>query len=252
MRTASWCWGARVGEEQLPGGFVNVVVRVGDTVRRQPGERAAFVHELLRQLGRQGWSGAPRFLGLDEDGREMLSYVDGYVAWDDPRSPATSSLGSLRSVGRLVRELHDLTAGTSLAADSEVVCHNDLSPKNTVYAANGARAIAFIDWDLAAPGSRIHDLALACWQYAGTDRTDPDLVIDRWRALCDGYGPTDRTALVDTVLWWQDRSWRGIESAATSGDVAMSRLRDLGVPAGIRAAHDWVAANAALLEEGLR
>ena len=48
----------------------------------------------------------------------------------------------------------------------EVVCHNDLSPKNTVYSEDGSRAIAFIDWDIAAPGPRIHDLAFICWQYA--------------------------------------------------------------------------------------
>lgn len=79
-------------EEQLQGGFVNVVVRVGDTVRRQPGERAGFVHELLRHFEAQEWPGAPRFLGIDDDGREMLSYVAGYVAWITPRSPATTSL----------------------------------------------------------------------------------------------------------------------------------------------------------------
>ena len=39
----------------------------------------------------------------------------------------------LAEVARLVRQFHDLTAGTPLAGDQEVVCHNDLSPKNTVY-----------------------------------------------------------------------------------------------------------------------
>jgi len=52
---------------------------------------------------------------------------------------------------------------------------------------------------------------------------------------------------VDTVLWWQDRAWRGLEAAASAGDEAMTRLRDLGVPAEIRTIHDWVAAHRALL-----
>jgi tRNA A-37 threonylcarbamoyl transferase component Bud32 len=239
-------------EEHLQGGFVNLVVRVGDTVRRQPGERAGFIHELLRHFEAQEWLGAPRFLGMDDDGREMLSYVDGYVAWNTPRSPATTSLESLSSIGRLVREFHDLTAGTPLAGDQEVVCHNDLSPKNTVYAGSGAQAIAFIDWDIAAPGQRIHDLAFCCWQYTEVGQLDLHLAIDRWRAICDGYGPTDRSALVATVLWWQDRTWRGIEAAAATGDGPMSRLVELGVPADIRRAHDWVAANADVLESAVQ
>jgi hypothetical protein len=239
-------------EEPLQGGFVNVVVRVGDTVRRQPGERAGFVHELLRHFEAQEWPGAPRFLGIDDEGREMLSYVDGYVAWNTPRNPATTSLESLSSIGRLVREFHDLTAGTPLAGDQEVVCHNDLSPKNTVYAGGGAQAIAFIDWDIAAPGRRIHDLAFCCWQYTEIGQPDLQLAIDRWRAICDGYGPTDRSALVDTVRWWQDRTWRGIEAAAATGDDPMGRLIELGAPADIRQAQDWVTANADVLRSALQ
>jgi Ser/Thr protein kinase RdoA (MazF antagonist) len=64
-------------------------------------------------------------------------------------------------VARLVRQFHDLTAGTALAGHHEAVCHNDLSPKNTVYRdlEAGWRPVAFIDWDLAAPGARLHDVA---------------------------------------------------------------------------------------------
>ncbi len=67
----------------------------------------------------------------------------------------------------MVREFHDLTAGTPLARGAEVVCHNDLSPKNTVYRGDDGAVLmpaAFLDWDLAAPGERIHDVAHVCWQ----------------------------------------------------------------------------------------
>ena len=77
-----------------------------------------------------------------------------------------SSAQSLIAVARLVRQFHDLSAGTTLAGDQETICRNDLSPKNTVYRDLGAglSPVAFIDWDLAAPGKRIHDLAHVCWQ----------------------------------------------------------------------------------------
>jgi hypothetical protein len=57
-----------VSEYPLRGGSVSTVVRGGDTVRRQPGRR--FVRELLGFLERSGWGGAPRFLGVDERGRD--------------------------------------------------------------------------------------------------------------------------------------------------------------------------------------
>ncbi|GAB2912986.1 hypothetical protein [Streptomyces mayteni] len=55
-----------------------------------------------------------------------------------------------------------------------------------------------------------------------------------------------------TVLWWQDRCWHGIESAADHGDPAMRRPRQQHVPAHIRAAHRWVAEHRAELEAPLR
>ncbi len=70
-------------EHRMPGGFVNDVVRVGDTVRRPPPARAAFVHALLDRFERHGWPGAPRFLGVDAQGREILSFLGGQVAWQD-------------------------------------------------------------------------------------------------------------------------------------------------------------------------
>ncbi|TDC07884.1 trifolitoxin immunity protein, partial [Streptomyces sp. 8K308] len=220
-------------ESPLPGGFVNAVVRVGDTVRRPVSARAEFVGELLRLLEAGGWHGSPRHLGVDGQGREVLGYLEGHVAWESRQPAAVSSDESLVAVARLVREFHDLTAGSALAGDEEVVCHNDLSPKNTVYRPVGGelRPVAFIDWDLAAPGSRVHDVAHVCWQYLGLGPSvaDPAEAGRRMRLVADGYGLADRRELVATVLWWQDRCWRGIRAAAEAGNPAMVRLRDAGV-----------------------
>ena len=148
---------------------------------------------------------------------------------------------ALVAVARLVREFHDLTAGTPLAGTAEVVCHNDLSPKNTVY--RNGKPVAFIDWDIAAPGLRIHDVAHVCWQYVGLgpDVPDVDEAARLVRVVADAYGLADRGVLVDTILWWQDRCWRGIEAAAEAGEPAMVRLRDLGAVDEVRAAYEWTA-----------
>jgi hypothetical protein len=65
-------------EELLPGGNVTAgVVRVGDRVRRPAGPHTPALHALLAFLRAAGFEGAPRPLGIDDRGREVLSYVPG-------------------------------------------------------------------------------------------------------------------------------------------------------------------------------
>ncbi|MBG6141477.1 phosphotransferase [Longispora fulva] len=241
--------GERSQERALPGGFVNAVVRVGDTVRRPPAP--GFAHDLLHHLEQHGWAGAPNHLGTDDQGRDILTFVAGHVPWKPPRPAWLRSEESLARVAALVREFHDLTAGTDLAGDHEVVCHNDLSPRNTIY--RDGSPVAFIDWDTAAPGLRVQDVAHVCWQYAGlgAEVLDPVLAGRLIRVVADAYGLEDRAGLVRTVLWWQDRCWQGIERAADGGDVAMGRLREAGVVGEVQAAWGWTARHRGELEQGL-
>jgi tRNA A-37 threonylcarbamoyl transferase component Bud32 len=234
-------------EEALAGGFV------AGTVRKAPPREPDLVHAVLGHFERHGWGGAPRFLGEDENGRDVLEFVEGTVPWgrapDWVRDP-----GTLAAAGRLVREFHDLTAGTALAGDHEVICHNDLSPKNTVYRAG--RPVTFIDWDNAAPGRRVHDVAHVCWQFAGLGPQIADAA-EAGRlagAVVAGYrlGADDRAELVETILWWQERCRRGILARAEAGDPAMVALRDSGIAGEVRAAHDWTARNRAALDAGIR
>ncbi|WP_343235376.1 phosphotransferase [Streptomyces bauhiniae] len=193
---------------------------------------------------------------MDDEGREVLSHLEGIAAWEPRQPAAVSSDESLATVARLVREFRELTAGTPLAGDQEVVCHNDLSPKNTVYQLSGGelRPAAFIDWDLAASGARIHDIAHVCWQYLGLGPsvTDVEEAARRLRLIVDSYKLADRQRLVSTILWWQDRCWRGIESQAVAGDVAMTRLRDAGAVRHVRADYQWVSDHQSALERSVR
>jgi hypothetical protein len=235
-------------EQPLPGGFVCSVVRVGDTVRRPPS--TPYVRELLRHLERRGWPGAPRWLGTDDQGRDVLSFVAGHVAWEPEQPAAVGSEASLAAVARLVRQFHDLTAGTELAGGREVACHHDLSPKNTVYRGTELRPVAFIDWDIAGPGERIQDVAHVCWQYAGLGPgADPARARHLIGVIADGYGlDAARPALVATILWWQDRCWRGIDAGAAAGEPAMVGLRERGTVAEVRAAYEWTSRHRSVLE----
>ncbi|GAA5057579.1 phosphotransferase [Nocardia callitridis] len=248
-----------VEDVPLPGGFVNPTVKRGDRVVRRCPARAEFVHSLLDFFEQMGWRGAPRFLGTEAPDREILSYVAGYVAWEPDRVAAVRSDAALVDLARLVRQFHDLTATHPLRGAGEVVCHNDLSPKNTVYSGTGdaLRPIAFIDWDAAAPGRRIHDLAHVCWQYLelGPSVDDVAEAGGRMRLICDAYGLRVRDELryelLDTVLWWQSRCARGIETGAAAGEPGMRELCLSGVPEVIRTAHRWVVDHRAALERAL-
>ncbi|GLP65416.1 trifolitoxin immunity domain-containing protein [Streptomyces sp. TUS-ST3] len=235
-------------ESVLGGGAVNEVVRAGDTVRRPPSERSPYVRELLALFENAGWRGAPRFLGVDSRGREMFGYLEGRAAVTPSERAAARTDEALAEVAQLVRAFHDLTHGTALAGDRDVVCHNDLAPKNTVYAAWRPRA--FIDWDLAAPGERMHDIAHVCWQYLdlGPGVVDVRATARRIRLICDAYGLDGRDGLLDAVLWWQDRCRRGLEAGALRGEPAMIGLREQGAVDEVRAAREWVAVHRRELE----
>ncbi len=73
-------------EIPMPGGSMTPgVVRIGDTIRRPVGRWTPAVHALLRHLEDTGFEGVPRVLGIDEAGREVLTYLpsDPTPSWSD-------------------------------------------------------------------------------------------------------------------------------------------------------------------------
>lgn len=180
-----------VGGRMTPG-----VVRVGDTVRRPTGSHSPFVHALLQHLEDVSFHAAPRFLGIDESGREILSYIEGFVP-----DNITPSLGDreIEAAASLLRRYHDATAGSVLAGSQEVVCHNDISPVNTVFV-DGEPA-ALIDFDAARPGPRIRDVSygMFLWLNLGWEGPPVERQLRRIRLWCDAYGLTNRSRLIEEV-----------------------------------------------------
>jgi hypothetical protein len=132
-------------EVPLSGGRLTAgVVRVGDTTRRPRGPHSAFVERLLHHLDAVGFDGAPRSLGADERGRDVLTFIGGWV----PPNLDHFLDGTLTAAARLLRRFHDATAGSELAAGDEVVCHNDPSPCNFVFVRG--RPVALIERPMAA------------------------------------------------------------------------------------------------------
>jgi hypothetical protein len=67
-------------EEALAGdGVTQGIVRIGDTVRRPVRPFTRTIQAYLAHLHQAGFTAAPVPLGIDELGREVLSYVPGDV-----------------------------------------------------------------------------------------------------------------------------------------------------------------------------
>jgi Phosphotransferase enzyme family len=188
------------------------LVRVGGTIRRPMHDRSAYVQQVLLHLEAVGFDGAPRYLGVDERGREVLTYIEGEVL---DGAPAVMSDRRLRSAARLIRAFHDATAGTTLAGEGEVVCHGDLGHHNTVFA--DEQAIGLIDWDDGvAPGRRLVDFAHAVWCFAGAG--EPEIPVSYQahavNAMCEAYGWSDPGMVVGEIA---DRLHRARDEHARHG-----------------------------------
>ncbi|WP_016996598.1 phosphotransferase [Kocuria atrinae] len=157
-------------EEMLTGGNSTTVVRVDDTVRRTVGPWTTAVHQLLVRLRAEGVTEVPESRGVDEDGREVLSYIVGVV----PGYPLSEWVWAdtvLVAAAQLMRRIHD--ASTALVGEDlvwqlpthhpvEVICHNDFAPYNLVFRNGRLRGV--IDFDTASPGPRIWDLAYLAYR----------------------------------------------------------------------------------------
>jgi hypothetical protein len=227
-------------EERLPGGNTGGAVRVGDTVRRTAGPWTPSVHALLRHLEAAGFAGAPRALGFDERGREVLSYLPGDVIGTTRPWPAwVHSDDALRQVAGWVRDFHAAAADFVPPADAVwriggtwrpglVIGHNDAAPYNATW--SGGRLGGFFDWDFAAPVTPGWDLAFTAFGWvplharhvvAAEGFTAFGDRPRRLRLFLDAYGwdgPVNE--FVETVRERVSASAAGIRRMAAAGDPA--------------------------------
>lgn len=218
-------------EESFTGGLQQVV-KIGSTVRRQTGPWTPLVHDLLRQVRDRGFTGAPRPLGLDDQGREILTFLPGVVG-AYPMTPGARSEQALVSAARLLRQYHDATSGFAERHPKgwqlpsrepvEVVCHGDFGPHNCVL--DGSRVVGVIDFDTAHPGPRLWDVAYAVYRFAPL-APDGKLAEQarRARLFCDSYGlGAERAHLVPAVENRLDALVDLIRTRAAAGHPAFGR-----------------------------
>ncbi|RDI36330.1 phosphotransferase [Falsibacillus pallidus] len=153
-------------EEKLTGGNVSNVYRSKDTVRRDLKTNSDKIHTLLQHLESKGFNYAPRFLGIDESNREILSFIEG-EAGNYPLKEYMWSDEALKKIAKILRQYHDAVSDfpslyewapiDNTPDNFEVLCHNDFAIYNIIF--NQEMPVGIIDFDVAAPGPRLWDIA---------------------------------------------------------------------------------------------
>lgn len=257
-------------ETPLAGGHLSRVVRVGNTVRRPTGHWTPAVHALLDYLETRDFP-SPRVFGIDVQGREILSYLEGETVGAAEVWPAwTRSESTLSETGRLLRRYHDAVAGfvqpagtrwrltEERAAPGQIICHNDVSPTNLVH--NRGRLSGIFDWDMASPGEPDFDLAFTAWATAPMDsdaycaRRGWNPAPDRPRRLAllvDAYGLERRSGFVARIIERITLSHDRIQQAAAAGEPAFVRLVASGVLEQLEGAREQVEREATALSRAI-
>jgi Ser/Thr protein kinase RdoA (MazF antagonist) len=260
-----------VPEVDLPKGDVTAgVVRVGSTVRRPHQPQSIAVAGYLDHLERVGFDGSPRYLGRDDQGRDVLTYLAGDVPGDPPEEWA-AGVDLLVSVAALLRRLHEASRGygadRAFAAppDSvwrrdlvtldlpvtdpvpELVSHLDVTPQNVVV--RDGRAVGIIDFDMAGPTDRLLDAYNTAMHWVplrppvdvwptwhGVDQPT------RLRIFADAYGlsAAERAALPDLGIARADVTWLRMRASAEQLGGGWARMWAEGVGDAIRRRQSWL------------
>jgi hypothetical protein len=253
----------------LVGGTANrgQVVRVGDTVRRPQRPTSPATHALLRHLADVGFAGAPRFLGIDEFDREVLSYVPG-VAITPPFPDWALTDAALASVAALLHSYHHAVEtfdptpyvwppSPPAALSGELISHNDVNLDNVVF--RGGQAVALIDFDLSSPGCRLWDVAGAArlWAPLRPEHYIDDVrrgrALARFRLFADSYGVAreDRPRLVEAIRQNHNWSYDLVGSAAAKGHAGFSDYCASGALDRAAQTYQWYLDNGDVLQSAL-
>jgi aminoglycoside phosphotransferase (APT) family kinase protein len=262
-------------EEPLLGGDVTEgVVRSGDTVRRPLNDQSSAVHAYLRHLECVGFTAAPRFLGIDARGREVLSFIEGQIA-GRPLHPWATDEALLAAIARLQRRLHDcstdvrlppgaawrppleLPGAPALGEADEVIGHNDLTPENLVF--RDREPVGIIDFDLAGPTSRRLDVLMTLlWWAPLRDPADRDPILRgadagrRMRVFLDTYEfDGSRAGLIELADRRFARSWHSMRHRAEHAGGGWARMWAEGVGDVILRSRDWLNRHRTELERAL-
>lgn len=246
--------------QRLPGGFDRGADLVDGTVRRSSGPWTTSVHHLLAHLTDSGFSGAPRPLGRDGRGREVLTLLEGQTVGDTwPWPRWVHSQEALDQVADWLRRYHAAVANFVPAPDAVwregrawrpglIVAHGDSAPYNAVW--NAAGLVGFVDWDMAGPSTREADVAWVAFSWVPLHArrvvaAEGFTAFAQRRRRLEGflarYGWEGSTGdVLDLVAARIQHQLRILHETADAGDAAYQRMLQMGRDQDLRSALEEV------------
>jgi thiamine kinase-like enzyme len=230
------------------GESADVVVRVENTVRRSLGENSERVHQIYKELEKSDFKLAPRLLGIDEKGREIITYIDGKNITDE-----VLTIDLAIEAVKALKKFHDILAKSDITENQETVCHRDFAPWNVLQANN--HVVGIIDFDDAYPGARITDLAYACWTFlnlgdSSSKKGDQEQV-NEIKRLVDAYGSIDTSNFIEELLNEQNRILEYRKERINQAENEEEKEARKKIYDEIANQIDWVQRNSDLINEAL-
>jgi thiamine kinase-like enzyme len=162
--------------KKLSGGNLTSIYKKNETVLREQKPWSSTIHRVLLHLEKVGHTNSPRFIGIDDSGKEVLSFVPGDCKFDYPfTNDEQEQLLIIKNVAEMMRKYHDASLSFERTErdnwmfsyngqlEKEVICHNDIAPYNITFVND--IPYGMIDFDTCCPAPRIWDIVYALYRF---------------------------------------------------------------------------------------
>jgi thiamine kinase-like enzyme len=157
----------------LIGGRLGKIHKIDNKVVRPANKWTKTVHEFLNFINEKGADFVPIPYGV-KNGMEIVSFLEGQV-YHEPLPEIFGEESMIISAAELLAKFHGYSAQylpsitekctwmLPSKQPTEIICHGDFAPYNTVIVNHKASAI--IDFDTLHPGSKLWDVAYAVYRW---------------------------------------------------------------------------------------
>lgn len=162
--------------EKLSGGNLTSVYKQNGVVLREQKDWSSTIHRLLIHLEKVKYTKCPRFIGINDSGMEILTFVQGECKVKYPfTNDRNEQLSIIKNIAEIMRKYHDATLSFERTEidrwmfsydgnlKDEVICHNDIAPYNITFVND--IPYGMIDFDTCCPAPRIWDIVYALYRF---------------------------------------------------------------------------------------